>query len=134
MMENSVENKERIIQYWTKSAKRDYRTMQNLLKTGDNSWALFLGHLVLEKLLKAHYVKDTGKHAIFTHDLLRLTAKTTLKPTKEAEDWLDEISTFNLNARYDNYQEDFNALCTNEYTEIWIDRIKTLEKWLTQEL
>lgn len=47
-MEDKIENTEKIIQYWKESSEQNYQTMQNLLKTGDNSWALFLGHLVLE--------------------------------------------------------------------------------------
>ena len=33
--------------------------------------AMFLGHLVIEKLLKAVYVKVHKKHAVHGHDLLR---------------------------------------------------------------
>jgi len=68
---------------------------------------MFLGHLVLEKLLKAYYVKNQRKRAFFTHDLLRLEANAGLKIDEEAEEWLDDISTFNINARYDNYKQDF---------------------------
>lgn len=133
-MEGRIENIEKIIHYWKKSADQNYETMQNLLKTEDYSWALFLGHLVLEKLLKAHYVKTMGKHAIFTHDLLRLATKTKLNLSEETQEWLDDISTFNLNARYDNYTQDFQKLCTKEYTNIWTERIEILRRWLIKEL
>lgn len=93
-----------------------------------------MGHLLLEKLLKAHYVKNMGKHAIFTHDLLRLSLKTGLPLTEEIQEWLDEISTFNINARYDNYKQDFQKLCTKEYTDTWIEKIEILRKWLIKEL
>ena len=43
---------------------------QNLIKTHEYSWALFMGHLVIEKLLKALYVKRLLKHPLFSHDLL----------------------------------------------------------------
>ncbi|HET8838103.1 MAG TPA: HEPN domain-containing protein, partial [Flavobacteriaceae bacterium] len=71
-------NAEKIIHHWKISSNRNYQTMRHLLETKDNNWALFLGHLVLEKLLKAHYVKNLRKHSIFTHDLLRLASKTNL--------------------------------------------------------
>tara|TARA_R110000850_G_scaffold116505_7_gene232346 strand:- start:738 stop:1010 length:273 start_codon:yes stop_codon:yes gene_type:complete len=90
--------------------------------------------LVLEKLLKAHFVKSNEKHPIFIHDLLRLTAKANLNPSEERKDWLDEITTFNLNVRYDNYKQDLHQLCTKEFTEIWIERIEKLRKWLISEL
>ena len=61
-MKEKIDNKEKVVQHWKESSDKDYRTMQNLLKSGDYSWALFLGHLVLEKLLKAHYVNNLEKH------------------------------------------------------------------------
>ena len=95
---------------------------------------MFLGHLVLEKLLKAHYVKNNKKHAIFTHDLLRLATLAGLELNEETEEWLDEISTFNINARYDSYKKDFYQLCTREFTTLWSERIKKLRLWLMKGL
>lgn len=73
-------------------------------------------------------------HAIFTHDLLRLASKTGLDLTEETQGWLDDISTFNLNARYDNYKHDFHKLCTKEFTYTWVERIEKLRRWLIREL
>ncbi len=55
-MEGSFD-KERIINYWIESAEKDFKTMMDLYTTNNNSWSLFMGHLVIEKLLKALYVK-----------------------------------------------------------------------------
>ena len=63
--------------------------MINLFRSGDYNWALFLGHLVIEKLLKALYVKRRETHAIIGHDLLRLASKMDLKLTDEQEDWFE---------------------------------------------
>jgi HEPN domain-containing protein len=133
-MEEKIENVKDIITYWKESSDQDYQTMNHLLSTRDYSWALFIGHLVIEKLLKALYVRIHEKHAFFTHDLLRLSRKNELQLTEELEEWLDEISTFNLNARYDNYKRDFQRMCTKEFTEIRIERINTIRKWLIQQL
>lgn len=35
-----------------------------------------------------------------------------------------------INVRYDDYKREFYTLCTREYTELWIDRIKELRKWI----
>ena len=133
-MEERLENIEKIVKYWRETSDKDYLTMQNLLKSGDFSWAMFLGHLVLEKLLKAHYVKNLQKHPIITHDLLRLATKAGLEISEETEEWLDDISTFNINARYDNYKQDFYKLCTKEFAEIWSERIENLRQWLIKGL
>jgi HEPN domain-containing protein len=133
-MEEKLNNLNKIIQHWKDTSDKDYQTMQNLMQSGDYSWAMFLGHLVLEKLLKAHYVKNQRKHALFTHDLLRLATNAGLNINDETEEWLDDISTFNINARYDNYKQDFYKLCTKEFAFLWSERIDIIRLWLIKEL
>jgi hypothetical protein len=65
---------------------------------------------------------------------LRLANKIELVLTEEQEEWLDEISTFNLNARYDNYKQDFQKKCTKEYTTEKIYRVENIRLWLMNQL
>ena len=44
--------KEELIRYWVDASDVDYRAMNNLYASNDYVWALFLGHLIIEKLLK----------------------------------------------------------------------------------
>jgi len=134
IMDDKIENVENIVRFWKESSEQNYVTMQHLMLTKDYNWALFLGHLVIEKLLKAHYVKMHQKHPLFIHDLLRLSNKIGLELNQEQEDWLDEISTFNLNTRYDNYKQEFRNRCTLEFTTNWIKNIETLRLWLINQL
>lgn len=97
-MEDEIKNIDAIILHWRESSEQNYTTMQNLIKTQDYSWALFMGHLVIEKLLKALYVKRLLKHPLFLHDLLRLTKIIDIELPVGYDEWLDEITTFNLNA------------------------------------
>ncbi len=129
-MNDKIQDKEKIVKHWLDSSNQNYKTMLNLYASKDYDWALFMGHLVIEKLLKALYVKINQKHALFTHDLLRLASKLNLKITVNYEEWLDDLTTFNINARYDNYKQNFHNHCTKDFTDIWITRIKTLRKWL----
>lgn len=50
--------KDEHIKYWVDTAKKDWKTVQNMFGTKDYLPALFFSHLVLEKLCKAHWVKD----------------------------------------------------------------------------
>jgi len=134
IMQDKIENIDKIVQHWIDASEKDFQTMQNLLRSGDYSWAMFLGHLVLEKLLKAHFVKNQKKHALFTHDLLRLATKAELIFNDEIEEWLDDISTFNINVRYDNYKQDFYKLCTKDFAKLWSERIEIIRQWLIKEL
>jgi HEPN domain-containing protein len=133
-MNEEITDKDKIINYWIESSDNNYQTMENLFSSKDYHWSLFMGHLVIEKLLKGIFVKTFNKHAVFTHDLLRLAEKCGLKLTKEQQDILDRITTFNINARYDDYKKNFYLLCTAEFTSGWIEKIKTLRLWLKEKL
>jgi len=133
-MSDEVQNINNIIAFWKDSSEKDYRTMQNLLNSGDYNWAMFLGHLMIEKLLKALFGKKQRKHPIHSHDLLRLAVIAKLEMKPEKEEWLDRLTTFNLNARYDNYKQDFYKLCTEEFANEWSKRIEILRKWLLNQL
>jgi len=133
-MEDKLENIDSIIHHWRESSDQNYATMQNLIKTKEFSWALFLGHLVIEKLLKALYIKRLQKHPLFSHDLLRLANKIDIELPNDYNEWSDEITTFNLNARYDDYKQSFYKLCTPNFSDEWIGKIETLRKWLINQL
>lgn len=127
-------NRTKIIGHWKESSRQDYQTMLHLFQSGDYSWALFIGHLVIEKLLKALYVKKLRSHAILSHDLLRLATDIGLELTEEQEDWFDRLTTFNINARYDNYKQEFYKLCTKDFAEEWKIKIEIIREWLLKQL
>jgi hypothetical protein len=54
--------------------------------------------------------------------------------TDNQSDWLDKITSFNLNARYDDYNREFYSLCTLGFTKDWIEKIKILRLWIKQML
>jgi HEPN domain-containing protein len=125
---------EKIISYWKDSSDKDYGTMLHLYEAKDFHWSLFIGHIVIEKLLKAKVARVTNAHAPFTHDLLRLSQLSGLDLSSEQSDWLDTITTFNLNTRYDDYKQEFYLKCTPEFSAQWIERIKTLRTWIKKML
>jgi HEPN domain-containing protein len=120
----------KIVNHWIETSDNDYQTMLTLYNSKSYSWALFLGHISIEKLLKALYVKNFNKHAPFTHNLYRLAELIQIDLTDEYADWLDEVTSFNLNARYDDYKKEFYSLCTQDYTKSWIEIIKKLRTWI----
>jgi HEPN domain-containing protein len=107
--------------------------MNNLFKAGHYHWALFIGHLVIEKLLKAIFVIKKNKTPVFAHDLVRIADIIGLELTDEKKDLLDTISSFNITARYDDYKRSFYKKCTKEYASLWIKNIKEIRKWLREK-
>ena len=108
--------------------------MKHLFDAKDYSWSLFLGHIVIEKLLKAYFVKKYNEIPPFIHDLLRLAEKCNINMTETIKDSLDIISTFNIGARYDNYKEEFYRKCTKKFADENIERIKDMRKWIKNML
>jgi HEPN domain-containing protein len=125
---------EKTFNHWNDTSDKDFITMLHLFETKDYHWSLFIGHIVIERLLKACIVKKISDHAPFSHDLTKLANLTDLKFTEEQLDWLDTISTFNMNARYDSYKEAFYKKCTYEFTKEWIEKIKELQLWIKMRL
>lgn len=104
--------------------------MNDLYQTKNNSWALFIGHLVIEKLLKALYVKEKEEYPPMIHDLRRICEKADIQFDIRRQIMLDSISRFNINARYDDYKQSFYQLCNDGFTTEWIDKIKDCRLWI----
>ena len=127
-------DKEKILQSWIELSDEDFDTMIVMYDNRRFNWSLFLGHLVIEKLLKALYVKIHSKHPPYTHNLLKLIELNELKISNDDKVFYVTVSTFNLNARYDDYKKSFNLQCTPEYTLQWINEIKTKRTWIRKLL
>ncbi len=121
-----------LMNYWIESSDEDYDTMMYMKAGKKNTWCLFMGHLVIEKLLKALYARNNknAPYAPKSHDLLHLAEKTDLELTDRQEDLLDTITRFNMNARYDDYKKEFYLKCTDEYTEQQLKNIEEVRTWL----
>lgn len=121
-----------LMNYWIESANEDYNVMLDLKEKNRNTYCLFFWQMVIEKVLKALYAKNNkgAPYAPKTHDLLYLAEKLNLELTEEQEVTLNEITTFNLSTRYDDYKRAFYNKCTDEYTEEQINKIKEVKSWL----
>jgi len=61
------------IKYWIDSAEHDLDVAESLFANAKYDWCLFIAHLVLEKTMKALYVKHKNDFPPRTHDLVRLS-------------------------------------------------------------
>ena len=125
-----------IMNYWIESSEEDYNVMLDLKEKSRNTYCLFFGQMVIEKLLKALYAKNNkgAPYAPKTHDLLYLAEKLNIELTEEQEVTLNEITTFNLSTRYDDYKRAFYDKCTDEYTEEQIKKIEEVKVWIESML
>jgi HEPN domain-containing protein len=119
----------KVSDYWLEEAENDLKVTGDLFEKEDYSYSLFFGHLALEKLLKALYVKKFRKHAPLIHNLERLAQSAELELSGEHRESLIKISTFNIEARYPDIKKSFRRLCTKEFTEKEIAEIKGIYQW-----
>ena len=122
--------REEIIHYWIKSSDEDFEVMIDLFNLKKYSYALFFGHLVIEKLLKAYYVKNVEINVPKIHVLLKLADKSNIELTDEQKVMLKNFNTFNIKARYDDFKKKFYEKCDKEFTNEHIEKIKEMRKWL----
>jgi HEPN domain-containing protein len=123
------------IRYWLESAAHDWDTAENLFSTGKYDWCLFIGHLVLEKILKAIFVQDNeNQFPPKTHNLIKLAENTHLSLTEDQKLLLDEINDFNLEVRYPQFKNEFYKKCTQPFTEKYFKEIEDVSKWLKSQI
>jgi HEPN domain-containing protein len=122
--------KEEVIQFWLESSDKDFQTMDHLYVSGDYMWSLFIGHLVIEKLLKAYYIRRKDESYPMIHNLLRIAEKAGLELNEEQQIFFSTVTGFNINARYDDYKQSFYQKCTQDFAAIWIEKIKDQRLWI----
>ncbi len=124
-----------LIKYWFESSDNDYETMKVLYNNKKNTWCLFIGHLVIEKLLKGLYAKNNPENPIAPkiHNLILLSKKANLEVPTEIRKKIQTINTFNISARYDDYKKSFDAKCTEDYTLEQVKNIEEVRKWLKEQ-
>ena len=123
------------MKYWLDSASNDLDAANSLFSSEKYDWCLFVGHLVLEKILKACYVLN-NENAIppKTHNLLKLADSADIELSKEQIIFLDEVNDFNLEVRYPEYKGEFYKLCTKEFAEKYFHEIEEFALWLKSQI
>lgn len=126
--------REKKIKYWIKSANNDWKVAVHLFEKGDYPYALFFGHLTIEKLLKAIFISKSDKLPPHTHRLTYLAEKIGLDLSMEKLEMLEIITDFNLEARYPDEKFSFYRKCTRKFTKKYMDKIEGLKEWLERLL
>ena len=122
------------INYWIKSAENDLRVAGHLFEKEDYPYALFFGHLTIEKLLKAIYVNKFDEPPPYTHRLTYLAEKIELEISTERQELLEIITDFNLESRYLDEKFSFHKKCNKEFTQTNLKKIEEIREWLLQPI
>jgi HEPN domain-containing protein len=84
----------------------------------------------LEKLLKGLVIRATKKNAPFSHDLFYLSKLADLELNIKDKENLEEITKFNIKARYSDFKLQFYKKCTKKYTEKYFKIFNNFYLWL----
>lgn len=115
---------------WTKSAQDNLVVARDLMKLGHYDWALFMGQLAIEKLLKGRVVDRTDETPPYIHDLVKLAILAKLMPTKEQKKLLAKITQFHIQARYEDIKKKFYHEATKAFAREWIRTIEEFVVWI----
>ena len=119
-----------VAQYWFAEANETVTVADHLVEKGDYSYALFFGHLAVEKELKGLHAIKRGQHAPPIHNLLRLAKAADLKPDEKRTEVLIRITAFNIEARYPDLKREFRRKCTLQYATEQMAAIREVLTWL----
>lgn len=109
--------------------------MDNLFAAGNYDWSLFIGHLVVEKILKARWIFDN--RSIMppkTHNLDKLARETKFNFNDKDLLWLVQANDFNLEVRYPDYKMEFYKRATKEFADKNISEVKEIYKCILNSL
>lgn len=122
------------VDYWLKSAAKDLEVADALFQSQKYDWCLFIGHLVIEKTLKAFYVRNNQTAPPFTHNLVRLAENTKISFTDQQLLFFADVNDFHIETRYPDFKFSFNKMCTKDFTEEHYSKIKELYQWLLSQM
>ena len=122
------------INYWLESAKHDLDVADILFENKKYDWCLFVGYLVIEKVLKAHWIKVNKEIPPKIHNLLKLLKETNIELSKEDKEYLVKINEFNLEVRYPDQRFEFYKICDYDFTKKYFDKIKEIYQCLIQKI
>ena len=109
------------IKYWKTTASQDWKRVNLLFKNRDYVFALFCAHLTLEKLIKAHWVKDNvGNYPPKIHNLNKLLAQTKLNLTNEELVFCSDMNKFQIEGRYPDFITGLNKKLNKLYSSNYI--------------
>ncbi len=128
-------NTEEHIDYWIRSADHDLETAESLFASAKYDWCLFIGHLVLEKGLKAVYVRDNNNRLPpRIHNLVKLAENTALVLSDDQRMLFNDVNSFNLEVRYPDARQEFYRKCTKDFADGYFTKIKEQYQWIKSRL
>ena len=117
------------MEYWLRLAAYDLDTARALLASGRDLPCAFWCHQVVEKLLKAHVVRSTGRVPPRTHDLVRLAAESAIDLDDRRREVLGRLGPLAILARYPA-TDDPSSLVDHDVATRLVADCEEVDRWL----
>lgn len=124
------------IEYWVDIAEYDMVTAEVMLESKRYLYVGFMCHQIVEKILKAYYIKKHERTPPFTHNLNSLVESCDLINELDEEIllYLFELQPLNIEARYPTYKDKILKLLTNEKCKELLAKTKEFQEWIKMKL
>lgn len=111
-------------------------TAKVMLKSKRYLYVGFMCNQVIEKILKAYYVKQIGEQPPYTHKLIRLAEESNIYKlmSEEQKDFLDIISPLNIEARYPTQKQELFKALNKEKCKIIVKETEKILLWIKKKL
>ena len=123
------------IEYWVNTAENDWVTVDALFAAKRYLHCLFWAHLALEKLAKAHWVKNNeDNYPPKMHNIIWLLEESKVEISSEDMMFLEAFNRFQLSTRYPDYMRKIDKICTEELTVNQLNKVKEIKQCLLEML
>lgn len=107
-----MNNKGNHISNWIEQAEDDWQAVNALFKGKNYLQSLFFGHLVIEKLCKALWIKhNVSNIPPRTHNLLYILSKVPINVPEDKSELLLKLNRFQLESRYPENINEIKNIC-----------------------
>lgn len=120
------------IAYWRDGAQEDYEVAKELVEKGRFQHALFLCHLSVEKMLKAHVTRVEQDVPPKIHNLVSLAQMTQLTIDLDMMQFLRRLNPYQLLGRYAD--QSGAAALSREHTREMMHGAREILEWLNEKL
>lgn len=115
--------------------KQDIGATETLQNAGYYSQALFWGHLVLEKMCKALWIKNNNSVEYpRTHNLIKLFRESNIELSIEKTEFYAEINQFQVTGRYDDTLRKIEYSVSEETCQKFMEILKTEKQWIKTQI
>ena len=122
------------VKNWLDSALYDLETAEQMYESGRYIYTIFVGHLALEKILKAKVQEVTGRLPPKTRNLRHLVKLSSLKVPENMFEFLSKLSDVSIPTRYPENFEELVEAYDKRVVRKYADKTKEVFEWMRKSL